>query len=450
MNIEVSIGEAVDKLSILELKMKKIGDENKKMEIQKEINALSACHKYKEYYLYYNLLMYVNEKIWDTKDVINGITIENPRFASLSNQIFEFNQKRFRAKNWFNLITSSKIKEQKSYSISRCEISISSEDVFYNKISEIIFLSLEYDVVTIVSNFNDKIKNIFHIPTVTFSTVNDTTATTAISLENFEVPDKNIRHVFEFKPIVYISGGLLGDFVHQLSTINENFLRSGRKGILYMANIGDAFRFGLSRTYEDMVPIVSKQIYIKTYAIYNNERYDVNLSDWRHSKLLYKTSWDKLFLNTYNVQWGINKWINVPVDDKWKDTILVSTNSYRPTYNIDYEQLFKTHGKNIKFAMLDPKEYNWFKCNFNIDNTSAYTPLSIYELCVAINSCKLFIGNFSSPLAFAYAMHKKTVTGISSGPDEIHQLGLDKVIPNVIHIFDKNGTTEKIKQLSSS
>ena len=297
MNIEVSIGEAVDKLSILELKMKKIGDENKKMEIQKEINALSACHKYKEYYLYYNLLMYVNEKIWDTKDVINGITIENPRFASLSNQIFEFNQKRFRAKNWFNLITSSKIKEQKSYSISRCEISISSEDVFYNKISEIIFLSLEYDVVTIVSNFNDKIKNIFHIPTVTFSTVNDTTATTAISLENFEVPDKNIRHVFEFKPIVYISGGLLGDFVHQLSTINENFLRSGRKGILYMANIGDAFRFGLSRTYEDMVPIVSKQIYIKTYAIYNNERYDVNLSDWRHSKLLYKTSWDKLFLN---------------------------------------------------------------------------------------------------------------------------------------------------------
>jgi hypothetical protein len=72
----VSVGEAIDKLSILELKMKKIGDANKKKEVQKEINALSACHKYKEYYLYYNLLMYVNEQIWDMTDVIKGITIE--------------------------------------------------------------------------------------------------------------------------------------------------------------------------------------------------------------------------------------------------------------------------------------------------------------------------------------------------------------------------------------
>jgi len=447
MNIEVSIGEALDKLSILELKMKKIGDENKRSKIQIEINALNICHKYKEYYLYYNLLMYVNEKIWDTKDAIKGITIENPRFASLSNQIFEFNQKRFRVKNWFNLITRSNIKEQKSYSLSRCEISTSSEDVFYNKISEIIFLSLEYDVVTIVSNFNDKIKGIFHIPTITYSTVSDTTATTAISLENFEIPDKNIRHIFEFKPIVYISGGLLGDFVHQLSIINEKFLLTGRKGILYVANIGDAFRLGLSRTYEDMIPVVSKQIYIKKYAIYNNEIYDVNLSDWRNSKLLYKTSWDNIFLNTYNVKWGVHKWINVPVDDKWKDTILVSTNSYRPTYNIDYKQLFKNYGKNVKFLMLDANEYNWFKCNFNIDHIDAYSPLSIYDLCIAINSCKLFIGNFSSPLAFAYAMHKKTVTGISSGLDEIHQLGLDKVISNIYQISDKNATTKKINQL---
>jgi hypothetical protein len=449
MNIEVSVGEAIDKLSILELKMKKICDKNKKTEVQKEINALNACHKYKEYYLYYNLLMYVNEQIWDMTDVIKGITIADSRFAPLSNQIFEFNQKRFRVKNWFNLITRSNIKEQKSYSPSRCEISVGSEDIFYNKISEIIFLSLEYDVVTIVSNFNDKIKNIFHIPTITYSTFNDINHATSILLENFEIPDKNLRHIFEFKPIAYISGGLLGDFVHQLSTINENFLRTGRKGILYMANIGDAFRFGLPRTYEDMVPIVSKQNYIKTYSIYNDEKYDVDLSAWRQSKLLFKTSWDNIFLNTYNVEWGSHKWINVPVDNKWKDSILISTNSYRPTYNIDYKQLFETHGKNLKFVMLDLNEYNWFKVNYNIHNVDAYSPLSIYEMCIAINSCKLFIGNFSLPLAFAYAMHKKTVAGMSER-DEIHQLGLDKVIPNVMHIFDKNGTTEKIKQLCSS
>jgi hypothetical protein len=331
--------------------------------------------------------------------------------------------------------------------LSRCEISISSEDVFYNKLSEIIFLALEYDVVTIASNFNEKIKDIFHIPTVTCSIFNDTTSATAISLENFEIPDKNIRHIFEFKPIVYISGGLLGDFVHQLSIINESFLRTGRKGILYIANIGDTFRFGVSRAYADTFTIVSKQIYIKTYAIHNNERYDVNLSKWRQSELLNKTSWDNIFFNTYKVKWGVHKWISVPVNDEWKDTILVSTNSYRPTYNIDYKELFKTYGGNIKFIMLDPKEYNLFKRKYNID---AYSPSSIYELCVAINSCKLFIGNFSAPLAFAYAMHKKTVVGISDNSDAIHQSGLNKVIPNIIQISDKNATTKKINQLCSS
>lgn len=447
MNVEVSVGEAIDKLSILELKIKKIGDENKKMEIQKEINALNACHKYKEYYLYYNLLMYVNEQIWDMTDVIKGITIENPRFAYLSNQIFEFNQKRFRVKNWFNLITRSNIKEQKSYSVSRCEISISSKDVFYNKLSEIIFLSLEYDVVTIVSNFNDTIKDIFHIPTVTCCAQSDTPNTNSISLENFEIPDKNTRHIFEFKPIIYISGGLLGDFVHQLSVINESFLRTGRKGILYIANIGDPFRFGLSRTYEDTFPIVSKQLYIKTYSMYNNEKYDVDLSAWRNSKLLNTTSWDNIFFNTYNVKWGVHKWINVPINDMWKDTILISTTSYRPTNNINFVQLLQTYEKNIKFVALDPKEYNLFKRYYDID---AYNPSSLYDLCVAINSCKVFIGNFSSPLAFAYAMHKTAIVGMSSSPDKIHQLGLDKVIPNAIHIFDKNGTTNKIKQLWSS
>jgi len=39
MKIEVSVGEAIDKLSILELKLFKISD--KKREIQKEINLLN-------------------------------------------------------------------------------------------------------------------------------------------------------------------------------------------------------------------------------------------------------------------------------------------------------------------------------------------------------------------------------------------------------------------------
>ena len=88
MKIEVSIGEAIDKLSILEIKMKKIEDENKKIEIQKEINVLHDCESYKsKNEFYYNLLVYVNEKIWDMTDIIKSITVDDPQFSLISNQI---------------------------------------------------------------------------------------------------------------------------------------------------------------------------------------------------------------------------------------------------------------------------------------------------------------------------------------------------------------------------
>ena len=51
--------------------------------------------------------------------------------------------------------------------------------------------------------------------------------------------------------ISYLSGGLLGDFIFQLSVILENYIATGKKGILYISNKGEEFRFGLENTYID-------------------------------------------------------------------------------------------------------------------------------------------------------------------------------------------------------
>jgi hypothetical protein len=142
--------------------------------------------------------MYVNEKIWDITDIIKSSTVEDPKFAYLSNQIFEFNQKRFRIKNWYNLTTISNIKEQKSYSQSQVKIFINDLNTFYNKIPEINFLALEYDVITIVSGFNDKISQIIKIPTVSYSEFYNVSISNIIYLENFEIADKTLLHFFEF------------------------------------------------------------------------------------------------------------------------------------------------------------------------------------------------------------------------------------------------------------
>ena len=43
MKVDVSLGEAIDKYSILEIKLKNITDQSKQLEIQKEIDALNKC-----------------------------------------------------------------------------------------------------------------------------------------------------------------------------------------------------------------------------------------------------------------------------------------------------------------------------------------------------------------------------------------------------------------------
>ena len=197
MKIEVSIGEAIDKVSILEIKIKNINDQSKKKEIQKEIEILNECYMYKNKYpIFYNLLIYVNQTIWDMTNIIKSISFKDNNFADISNQIFEFNQKRFRIKNWFNLITSSNINEQKSYLHTECKILINDITIFYEKIPEIYFLSLDYDNITIISNFNDEIIKLINIPTIIYTTNNMDNNNTIILLENFCI-DKNSRKIFD-------------------------------------------------------------------------------------------------------------------------------------------------------------------------------------------------------------------------------------------------------------
>jgi hypothetical protein len=146
MHIEVSIGEVVDKYSILQLKQQKIKDPAKLLEIDKELSALQECKKIiDDNKYYYKLLLYINDQIWRMTDQIKEMdpSKNTNEFAKLSKKIFDCNQKRFRIKRIFN--ATSNIKEQKSYAETFCKIVINDYETMLNKIPEINYLSIEYD-----------------------------------------------------------------------------------------------------------------------------------------------------------------------------------------------------------------------------------------------------------------------------------------------------------------
>jgi hypothetical protein len=189
MNIEVSIGEAVDKYSILELKQKKIKDSGKLVEVAKELDTLQECKVIIEQNrYYYNLLLHINELIWDMTDQIKAMNsidfsdqLKNREYAIISKNIFDTNQKRFRIKRIFNL--TSNIKEQKSYAETMCHIIIDNNQTAFNKIAEINYLSIEYDSIFIdlcyrnlfpyITNFSNNPNRTATIIHVTDFTLND-------------------------------------------------------------------------------------------------------------------------------------------------------------------------------------------------------------------------------------------------------------------------------------
>jgi hypothetical protein len=446
MKVEISIGEAVDKLSILELKMKKITNENKKIEIQKEINVLSECEEYKsKYYFYYSLLMYVNERIWDMTDVIKSITVDDSKFSYISNQIFEFNQKRFRIKNWFNLLTQSNIKEQKSYACSHCKIIVDNEDVFFDKLNEINYLSVEYDVLTFESPIISTIKDFLKIPTIVYDEeeIKLLNNQTTIYLTEFYIPTSVPVDVFSQKTITYIIGGMFGDFIQSLSIICEKFYETGRKGILYISDRREGFRCGLENTYNDIYSVIMKQNYIQDFKIYNSEPFEIDLTLWRDSNLLGKENWHTIYKNTYSdVDWGKRKWLKLAYDDKWKDKVVINTTSRRFPCNIDFKLLSDMYQDDLLFISSTKSEHQYFE-NKTQCYIGYYEFKNFLDLTTIINSCKLYVGSLSAPLAIAHSIHKERICGLqhchtedSEIPngilsDDTHNLGLKRVFPNI-------------------
>jgi hypothetical protein len=233
--------------------------------------------------------------------------------------------------------------------------------------------------------------------------------------------------------LAYKASGRLGDFFSQLSVINEKFIKTGCKGILYITEDDEPFAFGLERAYNDTKDYILGLPYILDYLIYNGEPFDINLSSWRQNKGLYHTTFDNIYLDTFNVDWAKNQWLFSEKNSKFEGKILISCNNTKrfPTVSI-FKKLFKIYNTdNMIFISDSYDDYVNFnsKTGVKLEN---YVAKNICDFINAINSCHLFIGSCSSPLNFAYGLKKKNITLLSGYSDDIHVVGIDK---NITEIF---------------
>jgi hypothetical protein len=122
ISIPVSVGEMIDKLSILQVKKIKVTNEEKLEFINKEFDLLynfsSEFFKNLEIELIYEKLILVNTNLWDIEDQLRVLEKEkkfDSEFIALARKVYFTNDERFRLKNEINLLTSSEIREVKDY-----------------------------------------------------------------------------------------------------------------------------------------------------------------------------------------------------------------------------------------------------------------------------------------------------------------------------------------------
>ena len=121
--VEVSVGELLDKISILEIKLEKIKNPEKLKYIKDEYdilkNQLSENIKdYKEIQSLYVSLKEINSKLWvieDDKRLCEKKSEFGEKFIKLSRDVHFLNDERANLKLEINNKTGSKIKEIKEY-----------------------------------------------------------------------------------------------------------------------------------------------------------------------------------------------------------------------------------------------------------------------------------------------------------------------------------------------
>jgi hypothetical protein len=116
IELPVSYGEAFDKLSILEIKLKYIIDDRKK-DVEKEYSLLQ--NKLENHFntntkFHYRILKDINENIWIKQDRFRESENEEEK-NKLCNEIIEENDRRFQVKAKINRLFESSLMEQKGY-----------------------------------------------------------------------------------------------------------------------------------------------------------------------------------------------------------------------------------------------------------------------------------------------------------------------------------------------
>jgi hypothetical protein len=120
MKIEVSNGEIIDKLTIIQIKLERIKEKSKLVNLKKEFDELiiASSRIMDTSDPLYIALYQINSELWDIEDHIRDLERKKDfgsDFVETARTVYIKNDKRSEVKREINIKTSSGLIEEKSY-----------------------------------------------------------------------------------------------------------------------------------------------------------------------------------------------------------------------------------------------------------------------------------------------------------------------------------------------
>lgn len=123
LQVEVSPGEVIDKITILEIKAERIADPDKVANVQRELRSLVAARSAalpssRELDELTAELRGINERLWEIEDDIRDCERKSDfgeRFIELARAVYRTNDRRAAAKRGINELLGSELVEEKDY-----------------------------------------------------------------------------------------------------------------------------------------------------------------------------------------------------------------------------------------------------------------------------------------------------------------------------------------------
>lgn len=245
--------------------------------------------------------------------------------------------------------------------------------------------------------------------------------------------------------INFITGGAIGDVIHQLYIVKNLCEINNDKANLFLVDSSYQiehcidYHTSLEKTYKDLYNLIIHQKYINCFRIlpktdvghFLKKTDFINLAKWRVAKY---ENWSNLLSKEYNFK--------IPEEYPWiflnkkienlSNTNVIHRSTRRHNNEFDWNKCIESFSGDTIFISSNEQEYVDF-CRVN-STIPFYKYEDIYDLALILNSCKLFIGNQSSPFALANGLDILRVCELYYNSYEFY-IGEEKYSENISWFF---------------